>query len=270
MKKRYLIAVDLDGTLLDGDKRVSPETQDYLRRLQNDGHVIAIASGRPLRAIRGYYDEIGLTGPIICYNGAYVVDPVQNRFRPYSVEISRQIVQEIEAAMGTDCFANIMCETNDEAWVLNDDPSVENFFWKTGIDVHVGAMRDVLDKDPFTMIMVAKNRESDDKLVKVCFSYPGFGLRFWGDSLYSELYFLHVNKGSELLKIAAAYGIEAANIIAFGDGENDIEMLQAAARGIAMSNAEEQLLPYADMVSLADNDHDGVLKTLQYLLATNH
>lgn len=270
MKQRYLIAMDMDGTLLDEDKKISQETSDYLRQLQAEGNVIAIASGRPFRAIEPYYREIGLTGPVICYNGAYVTDPVNHKFPSHHTEIKKEIITSLIADVGPENFLNVMCETNDEAWVITDDPALETFFWKTGITVHQGPMAEILDKDPFTMIILTKDHDADDSLVKVAFSNPNMGLRFWGNSTYSELYFLNVNKGSALLEIAEVYDIDPKNIIALGDGENDVEMLQSAAVGVAMKNSEEVLFAHADMISLDDNNHDGVKKTLEYLLATNH
>ena len=67
-----------------------------------------------------------------------------------------------------------------------------------------------------------------------------------------------------------AYGIDNNNTIAIGDAENDVDLLRAAYKGVAMKNASDELISQADMVSLEDNNHDGVKKTLEYLLITNH
>lgn len=91
MKKRYLIALDMDGTLLDDKKEISKETKEYLKYLENDGNVIAIASGRPLRAIMPYYNEIGLTGPIACYNGACVLDPINKSLKQNYLKLTKKL-----------------------------------------------------------------------------------------------------------------------------------------------------------------------------------
>lgn len=270
MKKRYLIAIDLDSTLLDDDKKISEKTKKHLKDLENDGNVIVIATGRPLRAAKPYYDEIGLTGPLICYNGAYVTDPVNHKFADKISTIKKEIIINAVSDIGEDQFNNIMCETNDEAWVMEDNEEFEDFFWKDRITVHEGAIKDILDKDPMTTILVSKTRDIDEKLVKCIFANENFGIRFWGSSNYSEIYFLNINKGTEVLSIADAYGIDHENTIAFGDAENDVELLQNVKIGIAMSNGVESLLNQIERKSLDDNNHDGVSKTLEYLLATNH
>lgn len=270
MKKRYLIALDMDGTLLDDKKEISNETKKYLKDLENDGNVIAIASGRPLRAIMPYYNEIGLTGPIACYNGAYVLDPVNKKFEIKSSKINKEIIKNIIKNIGVENFSNIMCETNDDAWVLHNNLTIDDFFWKDGINIHEGNINETMNENPHTAIFVLKNHDFDEKIVKIAFSYENIGCRFWGDSTCCELYFLDVNKGSAIADMAKAYGIDSNNTIAIGDAENDVDLLRAAYKGVAMKNAGDELISQADMVSLDDNNHDGVKKTLEYLLITNH
>lgn len=270
MKKRYLIALDMDGTLLDDKKEISKETKEYLKYLENDGNVIAIASGRPLRAIMPYYNEIGLTVPIACYNGACVLDPINKKLETKLSKINKEIIKKIIEKIGVDNFSNIMCQTSEDAWVLHDNLTIEDFFWKDGIRIHEGNIVEILDEDPHTAIFVLKNHDFDEKIVKIAFSYENIGCRFWGDSTCCELYFLDVNKGSAIGDMAKAYGIDNNNTIAIGDAENDVDLLRAAYKGVAMKNASDELISQADMVSLEDNNHDGVKKTLEYLLITNH
>lgn len=270
MKKRYLIAIDLDSTLLDDEKKISEKTKKHIKALEDDGNVIVLATGRPFRAAKPYYDEIGLTGPMICYNGAYVTDPVNHKFDDKISTIKKDIVISVIGDIGENQFNNVMCETNEEAWVMEDNEEFESFFWKENIIVHEGPIKEILVKDPMTTIFVSKTRDIDEKLVKCVFANENLGVRFWGSSNYSELYFLHINKGTEVMSIADAYGIDHENTIAFGDAENDVELLQTVKIGIAMTNGAESLLNQIERRSLGDNNHDGVSKTLEYLLATNH
>ena len=70
--EKYLIALDMDGTLLNKSHVISKTTSDYFKQLEKDGHIIVIASGRPVRGIMNFYKELELDTPIICYNGAYI------------------------------------------------------------------------------------------------------------------------------------------------------------------------------------------------------
>ena len=69
---RYLIAIDIDGTLLNKDRVISKATKEYLLKLSNEGHLIVLASGRPIRSLVQFHDELKLDTPLICYNGALV------------------------------------------------------------------------------------------------------------------------------------------------------------------------------------------------------
>ena len=80
--KKYLIAFDMDGTLLtDKDKQISPKTLQYLHHLVNEGHLIVLASGRPESELLPYYEQLGLNSPIACFNGVAVVHPKDPSFK---------------------------------------------------------------------------------------------------------------------------------------------------------------------------------------------
>ena len=82
----YLIAFDMDGTLLNDKKNISFLTRHYLKKLSRQGHKIVLASGRPSRAMNRYYDELGLSTPMICYNGAYLFSPKDKNFKAIEFE----------------------------------------------------------------------------------------------------------------------------------------------------------------------------------------
>lgn len=72
MKNRYLIALDLDGTLLKDDKTISEKTIKVLNKVKEEGHVVMISTGRPYRASELYYKQLDLDTPIVNFNGAFI------------------------------------------------------------------------------------------------------------------------------------------------------------------------------------------------------
>ena len=78
--KKYLIAIDLDGTLLNKKSKISLANKLYLRKLERQGHKVILASGRPSRAVKFFRKQIGLHTPIICYNGAFCFHPDDDSF----------------------------------------------------------------------------------------------------------------------------------------------------------------------------------------------
>ena len=78
MNNRYLIGLDLDGTLLNKKSKITFKTKNYIKKLSRKGHIVVLATGRPLRAMKQYYDQLGLKTPIVCYNGGHILNPFDN------------------------------------------------------------------------------------------------------------------------------------------------------------------------------------------------
>jgi HAD superfamily hydrolase (TIGR01484 family) len=96
MTQPYLIALDLDGTLLKDDKTISEHTKSILQQGIEHGHHVVISTGRPFRGSEQYYKELGLTTPIINFNGAYIhhpVDPDWGAYHsPMDISVARSII----------------------------------------------------------------------------------------------------------------------------------------------------------------------------------
>ena len=91
--KKYLIALDMDGTLLNNNNQISNLTKEYLINLASQGHKIIISSGRPIRGIISYYNELKLDTPIICYNGAYIY-PGKENIEEYCFSFSYKLIKQ--------------------------------------------------------------------------------------------------------------------------------------------------------------------------------
>ena len=92
-------------------------------------------------------------------------------------------------------------------------------------------------------------------------------MRFWDGTLLAETYFSDINKYTSLLKVLEYYNIPIENSICFGDGDNDLEMVSQAGIGVAMKNSTSKFLKQsADMLTLEDNNHDGIAETLKVLI----
>lgn len=268
MKKKYLIALDMDGTLLNSERKISPETSAYLKSLREKGHEIVICTGRPLRAVVDYHKELGLKTPILCYNGALSYDTNKSEILKAHM-IPSTVIKDFIEQIGLENFENILCENDTDLYMLKRNESLLSFFWPEGMNVHFGDFIDQVE-NCYNVMILMKNHHFDDKLVKLGFSYPEIGIEFWqGDGLMSELYFLDVNKGSALQEVALDLNIPMEDVIAFGDYVNDIAMFEVAGNSVAMRNAPDDVKARAKMVALDDNDHNGIKKTLEYLLATN-
>ncbi len=266
--ERYLIALDMDGTLLNSEGEISKKTSDYLKELEKKGHIIVISSGRPIRAIKRYYDQLNLHSPIICYNGAYITSPYDESFEDQIFAFPHEVIKKIYHEIDSKYIANIMCETNEEIWLLKEDEVLSKFFWHDGMTVHYGDFTESLNKNPMTMIIESTSKEADPYIIQAVTKHPHLKVRFWNGyySLFSEIYYENISKAAGLAYIADYYHIPHDHIVAIGDASNDIEMLSLAGHAIAMINGDEHIKKYAHVISEYDNNHDGVYYAISKIL----
>ncbi len=261
----HLIAIDLDGTLLTDDKTIDAKTRRFLRRLEQYGHIIVIATGRPYRAIMRYYNEIGLHGPIICYNGACITNPSDSHFDSRHFSFPREVVTDIYNFVGRKHIDNVMCETNKKIWLLKDDADLFGFFWSDDMEIIYGDLSETLSENPMTMIIksIDRNDKTAQILKQAVARHENLRIRFWNRSNFSEIYYEHISKGHAMLDLAKLYGIPNERILAFGDAENDVEMLLMAGTSFAMHNGEDSIKHHADIITKYSNNENGIYDALK-------
>lgn len=270
-EKKYLIALDMDGTLLNSQSQISSTTLAYLHALDQQGHVIVLASGRPLRALKKYHEELKLHSPMVCYNGAFIVSTTDGNFTPIQSNLSLSVVKDILTDISIESLDNIMLESLDDIWLLREDDDLNNFFWHQNLDLIYGNPLLTINEDPMTLILRSKKRSHhhDQVIRDAVAKHPHYKVRFWHDSDYSEVFLDNVSKMEGLKVIADHYGIPHDQTIAFGDAENDIEMLSWAKYGVAMKNANPVCKAHANIIAEYDNDHDGIVHQLKKILKEN-
>lgn len=262
----YIIAFDMDGTLLNSKKEICKKTARYLRKLSKQGHHIIIASGRPPRSIKRYYEELKLDTPMVCYNGEYTYSPVDPNFKAVKRSFPKEVVLEVIEKVGSN-VRNVMCEGETDIWVDKEDKYLGNFFWYEGMDLHHGNLKDILDKDTMTcLIHCPEEYRNAGEIEEIVKKWPDILSIFWIGKPYFELHHKDASKGDGLRIVGEHYGIPKERIIAFGDATNDIEMFEYAGTSVLMSNAKYDISDKATMVSIKDNDHNGIYHTLKKIL----
>lgn len=258
-KKKYLIAFDMDGTLLKSDNTVGKKSRRIIKKLVKMGNYVTVASGRPVRAILSYYEDLGLNGPIVSYNGSLVSDPSDSSFVPSKRLFPKEIIIDFLNKVGYDKIDNVLIETEKALISKKKDQTLQNFYHKEGMEERIGDVRTLIDDDCFICVLSMADHKFDERLVNAAFYYPNMGLRFWGgvESNFSELYWLDVSKTYGLEQARQKLGLSKDQIIVVGDADNDVEMLTEYPHSIAMINGENQVKKRASTVSKYDNNHDG-------------
>jgi Cof subfamily protein (haloacid dehalogenase superfamily) len=259
------VAMDLDRTILPETLELRPRLIEAVRAVAAAGVVPIVATGRMLRSSRPFAQQLGVTAPLICYQGALVADPQSGewlRHEPMPVPLAREV---IEACRKRDQHCNVYVD--DELYVDELNVYALEYARHAKLEAHaVGDLERWLT-EPTTKIVVVGEPELLDTLQ--------IELRAqFGDRLFiakSLPFFLEVaqpgvSKGRALEWVCDRIAIEPAHVVAFGDGANDIELLRDAGFGVAIEGADQILLDEAD-ATVPGPEHDGVARFLEALVS---
>ncbi len=263
-EKQHLIALDLDGTLLEGFNTYDEETFSYLKKLNDDGHIIVIATGRPYRSSNFVYQALNLHSPIINYNGARVTNPTDKTYPITDIRIDREDLLDIVEHV-KEYLIGVFCEVIDDIYVQNYTEGIHPFLHVDGGTLHKGDLKDILPTNPNGALFFLKEEKVPEFEHYINNGYKGkLFTRYWGMNGYHivEVYSPEVDKQMSFIKIGNYYNIPRERWIAIGDGHNDIGLIEAAGIGVAMGNAHPDLKKVAKFHT-EDYKHQGVLKFLK-------
>lgn len=260
-----MIALDLDGTLLDSKKHISPASRQALCRAMAAGIHIVIASGRPRSALPE--EVLGIPGLqyAITSNGSSIFR-IRDMERVYGNDLSASAVAQLLPFIGEGRFA-CECAIRGTGYTMQacfNDPtsfglpaSLRDYVRSTRQPVNdmyefiAGHCREI--EGIFFLIPDAALKESTYRRIR---QIPDIYITS-SNSYYLEIADRSVSKANALDSLAHALGVTAAEIAAFGDSGNDLELLQYAGVGVAMGNASPSLKAQAAYIT-SDNDEDGV------------
>lgn len=260
---KYLIAIDLDGTILYDFDSLSEELCAYIHRVQAAGHRVVIATGRPFRSSKFIYERFHLDTPIINYNGGLITHPLIPDFEVVNYTIRKEAIIDIFES-NVDHIRNAFSEVKDAIYLYQEEKAIEPLLHMNGASlIKIGHLKDTLTDDPNGFIIIGKEGQGKYIADYVHKKYQGEVLaRIWDlkgeyDSIV-EIYTKESNKGKGLAYVAQKLGFSHEDVIAIGDGHNDIEMLQYAHLGVAVKNSHPDLLKVADIVLPHTSKEDAV------------
>jgi Cof subfamily protein (haloacid dehalogenase superfamily) len=259
------IAMDLDRTILGESLELRPRLIDAVASVAAAGITPIVATGRMLRSSRPFALQLGVTAPLICYQGALIADPVSGewlRHEPMPVPLAREV---IEACKRREQHCNVYVD--DELYVDELNMYALEYARHAKLEAHaVGDLERWL-REPTTKIVVVGEPELLDELqdeLRTQFD----GRLFIAKSLpfFLECAQPGVSKGSALEWVCARIGVDPASVVAFGDGANDVELLRDAGFGVAIDTADAALLEFA-RATVPSPEQDGVAQFLEALVS---
>ncbi|WP_053220377.1 Cof-type HAD-IIB family hydrolase [Virgibacillus senegalensis] len=265
---QHLIALDLDGTLLTDNKVISEKNKNVIMQAKQAGHIVVISTGRPHRASIDYYHELQLDTPMVNFNGALIHHPLDDKWDAVHSPLPNRTAKAIIQTCYDLEVNNIMAEVGDDVFLDQyDEELMEIFHTDQANPVTVGSLKNTLDEDPTSLLIhpqedhiQALRSHLDDKHAAV------IEHRKWGAPWHViEIVRKGLNKAVGLDKIAHYYDIPQSRIIAFGDEDNDLEMIEYAGVGVAMGNGIDELKELANYVA-DTNEADGIGSFLEEYL----
>ena len=235
-----------------------------MRAARAAGIKVVIVTGRMFVSIRPYLFQIGIDDPVVCYQGAVVAEPESGRFlrhEPIPVELAKETIRAVEA----DGF-HVNCYVGDQLYVARVTPEARTYADFQDLELHeVGDLAAWLDKPPTKVVAVGDPEALDglEERLKAHFD----GRLYISKSLpfFLEFSSPQATKASGMAFLAEHLGFSQERTVAFGDGENDVELLDWAGYGVAVANAHERVLAIADFVC-PPVDEEGVAQVIEAFL----
>ncbi len=261
-----LIALDLDGTIYDHKvhEGIPPKIKKAINSVKEAGAVVTIATGRMFNSTLPFCSQLGLTRPIICYQGALIGDPVSRRVlweKPIPLDLARGVIRTVEE-IGLSPYIFI----RDRFYVRELTPRIEQYEKVLDIKAEiVGDLAEHLQEQPTKLVTVGEEPEISDVLPRV---KETFGSSISVIRTYDHLCEIghpDGSKGKALGYLADTLGVDREEVIAVGDSPNDIDMIEWAGLGVAMASGSAEALEAADMVVNSVSE-DGVADLLNGLL----
>ena len=223
-----------------------------------------LATGRMFRSVLPYAIHAGLGGLVVCYGGAVVADLATGRFlrhEPIPLELAREALAELEArGFPTNAYVD------DELYVAKHTPESERYARFQHLVAHtVGPLLEWLEQPPTKLVAIGRPDALDELGRDLRASFDGRLYVAKSLPFFLELGNPGVSKATGVGFVAEHDGFSRSEAIAFGDGENDVELLEWAGYGVAVANGHERALAAADFVAPSVDD-EGVAQVLEAFL----
>lgn len=269
-QKYKMVVMDMDYTLLNKQKEVSKRNKEALKKAMGKDVRIVVATGRIYTSARFYAKLLGINTPIIASNGAIIREEYTNNTLFKSV-----LLDDIAVEMAGLCRKyGLYCHLYSDNTVYTEkitNISLRYMEWnekleeedKIKIEV-VDSLEDTIKKEKGKVLKAVVVDKDEDKIKTIRNEIMDTGMVSVSQSLRGNLEVMNkgINKGNAIRILCELYGISNEEVIAIGDNENDLSMIEYAGMGIAMGNAAECLKEKADYIT-GDYQEDGVAQAIE-------
>jgi len=261
-----LLCVDLDGTLLDDDKNISTGNIKAIEEMIARGHKFAIVTGRPLTSALIVARENGLDREgsfIATFNGGQIYDCSKGCV----ISETRMPMEYAEYVFKKADEAGLHIHTYDDKNVIcaSKSPELDFYLKNTKLEgVITENPLDYITKNPIKLIVMSMEGRKvlepfRDSIAKWC---EGKLSSIFSNPHLLEYSSPEIGKGNAIRMLAGILGVDIADVIACGDEENDLSMIEAAGVGVAMVNGTDEVKSVADYITENSNNEDGISEVI--------
>lgn len=264
MEEKVLV-LDIDGTLTNSDKEITPATKQGIKNVLERGHKVILASGRPTPGMRRYEEELELEkyeGFLLSFNGGRIINCRTG-------EVVYQRVLPLMIIPGLYAFARehkcgLITYFGDQIIsAFEPDEYVELEARINGMPIKiVDNFRDYVDFEINKCLLTAPPKQAEVYEKELAQKYGDILSVYRSEPFFIEIMPQNVDKATSLEQMLSTIGMTRENAICCGDGYNDISMIRYAGVGVAMGNAQEKVKEAADYIT-ATNDEDGLVEVIE-------
>jgi Cof subfamily protein (haloacid dehalogenase superfamily) len=257
-----MVAIDLDDTLLSDNHEISTENSKAISKALEKGVAVCLVSGRSYSSTKRYIELLNLRHLTGSLNGACIIEPCNDKLmHSYSIERSLgfELVKKIEA------YGVHMNFYHGHSVACREENRFSLEYQRlTSTEIkYVGMLSDYAKTVEAGKLLLTDEIEKLEKIrLELLDSYSMHLNITYSKPDFLEIYSKDTSKGQAVRKIAEYYGLSTAEVVAIGDGENDVSMLECAGIGVAMGNASLNVREKADFVTFSNNEN-GVAHALQ-------
>lgn len=252
LKMKKIVFFDIDGTLLDGDKKLPDSAKDAIHTLQKNGIYTAIATGRAPFMVSPLLEELNIDS-YVSFNGQYVV--FENEMIA-SNSINTEILKDIEESASKHEHALVYLNENTLKTNAKNNERVRKSLGSLKMAYPGYDPEFYIKRDIYQALLFTKENEAE-----YLHAFSEISFIRWHE-LSLDIIPKGGSKARGIRQLIARLGFRMEDVYAFGDGLNDIEMLQEVGTGVAMGNAHDIVKEHADFVT-ADVENDGIVKGLK-------
>lgn len=264
--RKNILFTDMDGTLLLSDSTVSTDMKNALDKAVASGHRLVLTSGRPLHSIKERIVKLGFNYPnsyIIAYGGALIYDCEADKIIQ-SLKVPSDAIRGI-SALCAEAGIHIQGYTDDEIVGLCEDEELA--YYRRRVNMPFRQVSDLANfliggSSKLQIIHLTDHEKLTALRDKIIAQFGDSVDTFFSSPRYLEILPKGASKGNAVKFMTDFLSIPRSHSFAAGDEDNDISMIKEAGHGVAMANASEEVKAAADIVTVNDNNHDGLLEIL--------